>query len=90
MVIFIIYLVHFMSTNVFLAVLSLQVPSGTRPIRPPNSSPTFISTPTHSRLLAEMMQSHFVKDICLIGAKVHKQLPMTTLMEEWVHFELES
>ncbi|KAI7808235.1 von Willebrand factor A domain-containing protein 8 [Triplophysa rosa] len=49
--------------------VTFQVPSGTRPIRPPNGSPTFISTPTHSRLLAEMMQSHFVKDICLIGAK---------------------
>lgn len=49
--------------------ITFQVPSGTRPIRPPNSSPTFINTPTHERLLAEMMQSHLVKDICLIGAK---------------------
>lgn len=53
----------------------LQVPAGSRPPRPPNSSPSFISTPTHARLLAEMMQSHLVKDMCLIGAKVHKQLP---------------
>ncbi|KAK7168704.1 hypothetical protein R3I93_004874 [Phoxinus phoxinus] len=48
---------------------TFQVPSGTRPIRPPNSSPAFIGTPTHDRLLAEMMQSHLVKDMCLIGAK---------------------
>uniref|UniRef100_A0A8B9HQR7 von Willebrand factor A domain-containing protein 8 n=1 Tax=Astyanax mexicanus TaxID=7994 RepID=A0A8B9HQR7_ASTMX len=47
----------------------LQVPAGPRPPRPPNTSPTFISTPTHARLLAEMMQSHLVKDMCLIGAK---------------------
>lgn len=53
----------------------LQVPAGSRPPRPPDSSPSFISTPTHARLLAEMMQSHLVKDMCLIGAKVHKQLP---------------
>ncbi|XP_059417514.1 von Willebrand factor A domain-containing protein 8 isoform X3 [Carassius carassius] len=49
--------------------ITFQVTSGTRPSRPPNSSPAFIGTPTHDRLLAEMMQSHLVKDICLIGAK---------------------
>ncbi|KTG31645.1 hypothetical protein cypCar_00031429, partial [Cyprinus carpio] len=49
--------------------ITFQVPSGTRQSHPPNSSPTFIGTPTHDRLLAEMMQSHLVKDICLIGAK---------------------
>uniref|UniRef100_A0A673I1W9 ATPase dynein-related AAA domain-containing protein n=1 Tax=Sinocyclocheilus rhinocerous TaxID=307959 RepID=A0A673I1W9_9TELE len=49
--------------------ITFKVPSGTRPSRPPNSSPAFIGTPTHDRLLAEMMQSHLVKDICLIGAK---------------------
>lgn len=54
---------------------TLQVPAGSRPPRSPDSSPSFISTSTHSRLLAEMMQSHLVKDMCLIGAKVHKQLP---------------
>lgn len=71
------------------AVVSRQVPSGTRPIRPPNSSPAFIGTPTHDRLLAEMMQSHLVKDMCLIGAKVHRQLPVATLLEQ-MHYELES
>ncbi|KAB5577077.1 hypothetical protein PHYPO_G00205820 [Pangasianodon hypophthalmus] len=50
-------------------IISFQVPTGSRPPRPPNSSPSFISTPTHARLLAEMMQSHLVKDMCLIGAK---------------------
>ncbi|KTF83224.1 hypothetical protein cypCar_00026056 [Cyprinus carpio] len=49
--------------------ITFQVPAGTRPSRPPKSSPAFISTPTHDRLLAEMMRSHLVKDICLIGAK---------------------
>uniref|UniRef100_A0A8D0D499 von Willebrand factor A domain-containing protein 8 n=1 Tax=Sander lucioperca TaxID=283035 RepID=A0A8D0D499_SANLU len=47
----------------------LQVPAGIKELHPPNSSPTFISTPSHSQLMAEMMQSHMVKDICLIGAK---------------------
>ncbi|KAM4558944.1 von Willebrand factor A domain-containing protein 8 [Odontesthes bonariensis] len=49
--------------------IPFQVPAGTKDPRPPNSSPTFINTPSHSQLLAEMMQSHMVKDICLIGAK---------------------
>ncbi|KAL2081742.1 hypothetical protein ACEWY4_023595 [Coilia grayii] len=47
----------------------LQVPSGAHLPRPSPMSTGFIRTPTHSNLLAEMMQSHFVKDICLIGAK---------------------
>lgn len=50
-------------------ITSFQVPAGSRPPRSPDSSPSFISTSTHSRLLAEMMQSHLVKDMCLIGAK---------------------
>lgn len=50
--------------------IKLQVPAGTKEPRPPNSSPNFISTPSHAQLLSEMMQSHMVKDICLIGAKV--------------------
>ncbi|XP_041921214.1 von Willebrand factor A domain-containing protein 8 isoform X1 [Alosa sapidissima] len=49
--------------------ITFQVPCGSRPPRPPHRSLGFIRTPTHSHLLAEMMQSHFVKDICLIGAK---------------------
>uniref|UniRef100_A0AAR2IZC8 von Willebrand factor A domain-containing protein 8 n=1 Tax=Pygocentrus nattereri TaxID=42514 RepID=A0AAR2IZC8_PYGNA len=49
--------------------ITFQVPAGARPPRPPNSSPAFISTPSHARQLAEMMQSHLVKDMCLIGAK---------------------
>ncbi|KAG7331155.1 hypothetical protein KOW79_005124 [Hemibagrus wyckioides] len=50
-------------------IISFQVPAGSRRPRAPDSSPSFISTPTHARLLAEMMQSHLVKDMCLIGAK---------------------
>uniref|UniRef100_A0A8C2ZYH6 von Willebrand factor A domain-containing protein 8 n=1 Tax=Cyclopterus lumpus TaxID=8103 RepID=A0A8C2ZYH6_CYCLU len=49
--------------------ITFQVPVGIKETRPPNSSPTFISTPSHAQLMAEMMQSHMVKDICLIGAK---------------------
>ncbi|XP_034741708.1 von Willebrand factor A domain-containing protein 8 [Etheostoma cragini] len=49
--------------------VTFQVPAGIKELHPPNSSPTFISTPSQSQLLAEMMQSHMVKDICLIGAK---------------------
>uniref|UniRef100_A0A3Q2TY78 von Willebrand factor A domain-containing protein 8 n=1 Tax=Fundulus heteroclitus TaxID=8078 RepID=A0A3Q2TY78_FUNHE len=49
--------------------ITFQVPAGSKELRPPNSSPTFINTPSHSQLLAEMMQSHMVKDLCLIGAK---------------------
>ncbi|KAJ8349982.1 hypothetical protein SKAU_G00251120 [Synaphobranchus kaupii] len=48
-------------------------PAGPRwnpaPPAPPSSSPGFVSTPTHDRLLAEMMQSHLVKDMCLMGPK---------------------
>uniref|UniRef100_A0A673VZ52 von Willebrand factor A domain containing 8 n=1 Tax=Salmo trutta TaxID=8032 RepID=A0A673VZ52_SALTR len=43
--------------------------SCTKAPRPPNSNPAFISTPSHAQLLAEMVQSHLVKDMCLIGAK---------------------
>uniref|UniRef100_A0A668AXY8 von Willebrand factor A domain-containing protein 8 n=1 Tax=Myripristis murdjan TaxID=586833 RepID=A0A668AXY8_9TELE len=49
--------------------IELQVPAGTKELRPPHSSPAFISTPSHAQLLAEMMQSHMVKDMCLIGPK---------------------
>ncbi|XP_076602199.1 von Willebrand factor A domain-containing protein 8 isoform X1 [Chaetodon auriga] len=49
--------------------VTFQVPAGSKELRPPSSSSTFISTPSHSQLIAEMMQSHMAKDICLIGAK---------------------
>lgn len=50
--------------------MDVQVPAGSKEPRPANSSLTFINTPSHSQLLADMMQSHMVKDLCLIGAKV--------------------
>uniref|UniRef100_A0A8C7I9U4 von Willebrand factor A domain-containing protein 8 n=1 Tax=Oncorhynchus kisutch TaxID=8019 RepID=A0A8C7I9U4_ONCKI len=50
--------------------ITFQVPAGTKAPRPPNSNPAFISTPSHAQLLAEMVQSHLVKDMCLIGAKI--------------------
>uniref|UniRef100_A0A3Q2ZT42 von Willebrand factor A domain containing 8 n=1 Tax=Kryptolebias marmoratus TaxID=37003 RepID=A0A3Q2ZT42_KRYMA len=49
--------------------VTFQVPAGSKGLRSPHSSPTFINTPSHSQLLAAMMQSHMVKDMCLIGAK---------------------
>ncbi|XP_037343972.2 von Willebrand factor A domain-containing protein 8 [Pungitius pungitius] len=49
--------------------VTFQVPAGVKETRPPSSSLAFISTPSHSQLMAEMMQSHMVKDVCLIGAK---------------------
>uniref|UniRef100_A0A672IEL6 von Willebrand factor A domain containing 8 n=1 Tax=Salarias fasciatus TaxID=181472 RepID=A0A672IEL6_SALFA len=49
--------------------VTFQVPAGTRRPRPPDSSPAFINTPSHVQLMADMMQSHMVKDVCLIGAK---------------------
>uniref|UniRef100_A0A8C0KYR3 von Willebrand factor A domain-containing protein 8 n=1 Tax=Canis lupus dingo TaxID=286419 RepID=A0A8C0KYR3_CANLU len=39
------------------------------PINQPCASDHFIQTLSHKQLLAEMMQSHMVKDICLIGGK---------------------
>lgn len=49
--------------------VAFQVQSGTNEPRQLNSTPFFISTRSQSQLIAEMMQSHMVKDICLIGAK---------------------
>ncbi|MGH0153922.1 UNVERIFIED_CONTAM: hypothetical protein FKN15_027232 [Acipenser sinensis] len=46
-----------------------RVPAGTRPLRSHLGGLNFIRTPSHDRLLAEMMQSHMVKDMCLIGGK---------------------
>lgn len=49
---------------------SLQVPAGTGMLKNHSRSDTFIRTSSHNQLLAEMMQSHMVKDMCLIGGKV--------------------
>ncbi|XP_006837671.1 PREDICTED: von Willebrand factor A domain-containing protein 8-like [Chrysochloris asiatica] len=49
--------------------VTIKVPSGTKPISQPCASDHFIQTLSHKQLLAEMMQSHMVKDICLIGGK---------------------
>uniref|UniRef100_A0A7N5JNI8 von Willebrand factor A domain containing 8 n=1 Tax=Ailuropoda melanoleuca TaxID=9646 RepID=A0A7N5JNI8_AILME len=49
--------------------VTIQVPAGTKPINQPCASDHFIQTLSHKQLLAEMMQSHMVKDICLIGGK---------------------
>ncbi|XP_041521188.1 von Willebrand factor A domain-containing protein 8 isoform X2 [Microtus oregoni] len=48
---------------------TIKVPAGTRAVHQPVASDRFIQTPSHKQLLAEVMQSHMVKDICLIGGK---------------------
>ncbi|CAO2591668.1 von Willebrand factor A domain-containing protein 8 [Lemmus lemmus] len=48
---------------------TIKVPAGTRAVNQHVASDRFIQTPSHKQLLAEMMQSHMVKDICLIGGK---------------------
>uniref|UniRef100_A0A8C8YHY0 von Willebrand factor A domain-containing protein 8 n=1 Tax=Prolemur simus TaxID=1328070 RepID=A0A8C8YHY0_PROSS len=49
--------------------VTIKVPAGTRPLSQPCTSDRFIQTLSHKQLQAEMMQSHMVKDICLIGGK---------------------
>lgn len=49
--------------------ISVEMASGTRPLHLNSKLSTFIRTSTHEQLLAEMMQSHMVKDMCLIGGK---------------------
>ncbi|XP_053311448.1 von Willebrand factor A domain-containing protein 8 [Spea bombifrons] len=49
--------------------ISIEVPGGTRTLTNGSKPRDFIRTPNHEQLLAEMMQSHMVKDMCLIGGK---------------------
>ncbi|XP_053164187.1 von Willebrand factor A domain-containing protein 8 isoform X2 [Hemicordylus capensis] len=49
--------------------VTFQVPVGTKPVDLHAGPEGFIKTSSHEQLLAEMMQSHMVKDICLIGGK---------------------
>ncbi|XP_048458993.1 von Willebrand factor A domain-containing protein 8 isoform X2 [Rhincodon typus] len=49
--------------------VAVQIPVGTKRLKFHTGSPNFIRTSSHDRLLAEMIQSHMVKDICLIGGK---------------------
>ncbi|KAM8786530.1 von Willebrand factor A domain-containing protein 8 [Rhynchonycteris naso] len=49
--------------------VTIKVPAGSRSSRQPCTSERFIQTLSHKQLLAEMMLSHMVKDICLIGGK---------------------
>lgn len=55
---------------VTISCLSLKVPAGTKQLNPNKRSSNFISTPSHSQLIAEMIQSHMGKDMCVIGPKV--------------------
>ncbi|XP_039733143.1 von Willebrand factor A domain-containing protein 8 isoform X4 [Pteropus medius] len=49
--------------------VTIKVPAGNRTFSQPCASERFVQTLSHKQLLAEMMQSHMVKDICLIGGK---------------------
>uniref|UniRef100_U3ITH4 von Willebrand factor A domain-containing protein 8 n=1 Tax=Anas platyrhynchos platyrhynchos TaxID=8840 RepID=U3ITH4_ANAPP len=49
--------------------VTFQVPAGTGMLKQHSQSETFVRTSSHDQLLAEMMQSHMVKDMCLIGGK---------------------
>ncbi|XP_032888798.1 von Willebrand factor A domain-containing protein 8 [Amblyraja radiata] len=49
--------------------VAIKIPTGTKPLKFHTTSSNFTRTPSHDRLLAEMMQSHLVKDMCLIGGK---------------------
>uniref|UniRef100_A0A670J864 von Willebrand factor A domain-containing protein 8 n=1 Tax=Podarcis muralis TaxID=64176 RepID=A0A670J864_PODMU len=55
----------FTNTQVF----TISVPAGTRPLNLHSGTDSFIKTPSHEQQLAEMILSHMVKDICLIGEK---------------------
>ncbi|ETE57470.1 hypothetical protein L345_16814, partial [Ophiophagus hannah] len=50
--------------------VTCQVPAGTHPsgVQSPRTE-GFVRTFSHEQLLAQMMQSHMVKDLCLIGQK---------------------
>lgn len=49
-----------------------QVPSGEMNER--GTSESFVTTPYHDQLLADMVQSHMVKDFCVIGSRVSQTL----------------
>ncbi|XP_038618052.1 von Willebrand factor A domain-containing protein 8 isoform X1 [Tachyglossus aculeatus] len=49
--------------------VTIKVPSGTQPVSRQSKPERFIKTSSHEQLLAEMMQSHMIKDMCLIGGK---------------------
>ncbi|KAM6448202.1 von Willebrand factor A domain-containing protein 8 isoform 2-T2 [Liasis olivaceus] len=49
--------------------VTFQVPAGAQLSGQRSEADGFVKTSSHEQLLAEMMQSHMVKDICLIGQK---------------------
>ncbi|KAJ1114524.1 hypothetical protein NDU88_002760 [Pleurodeles waltl] len=68
---------------------SIQVPVGTRPLRPNSRSTTFIKTVSHEQLLAEMVQSHMVKDMCLIGGKGCGKTVIAKEFADMLRYEIE-
>uniref|UniRef100_A0A8C5PQG7 von Willebrand factor A domain-containing protein 8 n=1 Tax=Leptobrachium leishanense TaxID=445787 RepID=A0A8C5PQG7_9ANUR len=56
--------IHAGDKNVF-----IQVPRGVMPLKKDTRQQNFVRTQNQEMLLAEMMQSHMVKDMCLIGGK---------------------
>ncbi|XP_070538007.1 von Willebrand factor A domain-containing protein 8-like [Ptychodera flava] len=47
----------------------IQVSAGVHGVKSADAFHHFIGTPSHARLLADMMQSHMVHDFCLVGPK---------------------
>nr|XP_014349139.1 PREDICTED: von Willebrand factor A domain-containing protein 8 [Latimeria chalumnae] len=68
---------------------NFQVPAGTRPLKLHSEKSSFIRTLSHERLLAEMIQSHMVKDICLIGGKGCGKTVLTKEFAEMLGYDIE-
>ncbi|XP_062958245.1 von Willebrand factor A domain-containing protein 8 isoform X3 [Cynocephalus volans] len=69
--------------------VTIKVPAGTRPLSQPCASDRFIQTLSHKQLLAEMMQSHMVKDICLVGGKGCGKTVITKNFAETLGYNIE-
>ena len=69
---------------------SLTVPGHPYKESDDTASYEFVSTPQNERLIAEMIQSHFVGDFCVVGEKVKRILKSTWLCTTYVciHREL--
>ncbi|XP_075447188.1 von Willebrand factor A domain-containing protein 8 isoform X2 [Ascaphus truei] len=89
---------HKANTNNVLAAVTIQVgdkesfievQAGTRPLNLHSGSPPFIKTKSHELLLAEMMQSHMVKDMCLIGGKGCGKTVIVKEFAEMLGYEVE-
>ncbi|XP_063282038.1 von Willebrand factor A domain-containing protein 8 [Pelobates fuscus] len=69
--------------------ISIQVPRGAMPLKQDTGQQNFVRTQNHEMLLAEMMQSHMVKDICLIGGKGCGKTVIAKEIAEMLGYEVE-